>query len=63
MVARAVYHHSQRADRPFLPVNCAAIPETLLESELFDTKKVPLPGLSPGASAGLNSARGNAVSG
>jgi DNA-binding NtrC family response regulator len=35
MVARAVYHHSQRADRPFLPVNCAAIPETLLESELF----------------------------
>jgi DNA-binding NtrC family response regulator len=39
MVARAIYHHSQRAGRPFLPVNCAAIPETLLESELFGHEK------------------------
>ena len=39
LVARALYHHSQRKDLPFLAVNCAAIPETLLESELFGHEK------------------------
>jgi DNA-binding NtrC family response regulator len=35
LVARAIYQHSLRAENPLIVVNCAAIPETLLESELF----------------------------
>jgi two-component system nitrogen regulation response regulator GlnG len=39
LVARAVYQHSRRAAAPFLAINCAAIPEQLLESELFGHEK------------------------
>jgi len=39
LVARALYQHSLRANKPFLVINCVAIPETLLESELFGFEK------------------------
>src|SRR5277367_3060474 len=49
LVAKAVHANSKRAERPFVPVNCAAITETLLESELF--------GHAKGAFTGAVSAR------
>lgn len=39
VVARAIHFHSRRRDKPFVPVNCAAIPDTLAESELFGHEK------------------------
>jgi DNA-binding NtrC family response regulator len=39
LVARALFQHSHRADEPFLAVNCAALPDNLLESELFGHEK------------------------
>ncbi|MBN1515859.1 sigma-54-dependent Fis family transcriptional regulator [Candidatus Sumerlaeota bacterium] len=39
LVARAIYHHCPRKNKPFLALNCAAIPDTLLESELFGYEK------------------------
>ena len=39
LIARAIHHHSPRRDRPFVKINCTAIPENLMESELFGYEK------------------------
>ena len=52
LVAKAIHFNSERRDHPFVPVNCGAIPETLLESELFGHEKGAFTGAS-GQKAGL----------
>lgn len=53
LFARAIHQSSQRGDKPFYPVNCAAFPENLLESELFGYEEGTFSGALKGGKAGL----------
>jgi len=61
LVARAIYHHSLRAHKPFLVINCVAIPETLLESELFGYEKGAFTGATTRRVGKIEQANGGTV--
>src|SRR5918912_273571 len=61
LIARAIHHNSPRSERPFVAVNCGAIPETLLESELFGHTKGACKGAMTNKLGLFRSAEGGTV--
>ena len=61
LIARAIHYHSPRASAPFVPVNCSAIPEALLESELFGYVKGAFTGASETRAGFFQTADGGTI--
>ena len=61
LVARAIYKNSARADKPFVKVNCAAIPEELIESELFGHEKGSFTGATEKKTGKFEAADGGTI--
>ena len=60
-MARAIHYNSDRRDAPFMPINCSAIPDTLLESELFGYQKGAFTGAQETRRGLIEEAQGGTV--
>jgi transcriptional regulator with PAS, ATPase and Fis domain len=61
LIARALHYHSPRRDKPFVKINCGAIPETLMESELFGYEKGAFTGATSSKPGKFEQADGGTV--
>ncbi|MCX7822500.1 MAG: sigma-54 dependent transcriptional regulator [Syntrophobacterales bacterium] len=61
LVAKAIHAHSTRHDKPFIPINCSAIPESLLESELFGYVKGAFTGATKDKKGLIEEAQGGTL--